>query len=157
MEVCWINAVAAGIRSPPWLTAPDMQDVKWWSEGSLGKNWNSWQLFNGQSVIRWSYAFSVAARPSLDLSLLHAVNTREQFYTAAEIRHVHSGAPCPVQTGSARALNDEARWSTQVPNLQADPARRDSRTARDGVEYEQHPVRLEGLYAPTRSSPQNVR
>ena len=35
-----------------------------------------------QSMIHWAHAFCVAARPSLDLSLLHAANTRSPFYTA---------------------------------------------------------------------------
>jgi hypothetical protein len=33
-------------------------------------------------MIHWAHAFRVAARPSLDLSLLHAANTRKSFYTA---------------------------------------------------------------------------
>jgi len=33
-------------------------------------------------MLHWAHAFCVAARPSLNLSLLYAANTRKPFYTA---------------------------------------------------------------------------
>ena len=56
-------------------------------------------------MIHWAHAFRVAARPSLDLSLPHAANTRSPFYTATARRQpVFRRSPEHVRVGSIASV-----------------------------------------------------
>src|SRR6476660_9421800 len=61
----------------------DLQEALESCEGTLGQKLGS-RKFIG--MIHGAHAFRVAARPSLDLSLLHAANTRMLFYTTTAKR-----------------------------------------------------------------------
>jgi hypothetical protein len=52
-------------------------------KGTLSQELGSRQVIERLSMIHWAHAFCVAARPSLNLSLLHAANTRRPLYAAA--------------------------------------------------------------------------
>ena len=63
-------------------------------------------------MIHWAHAFCVAARPSLDLSLLTAVNTQKLFYTEMKKEQLHAAAgPTWV---SARACATHQRIAALV-------------------------------------------
>ena len=61
-------------------------------ESTLGQDLGSREIL-GQLMIHWARAFRVAARPSLDLSPLHAANTQHPFYTVRARRQPNSMNP----------------------------------------------------------------
>ena len=83
----------------------DVQEALECGESSLGKQLGRGQVFGGRSFIHRAYASRVVARPSLNLSLLHADNTRARFRTATGARQPCSGPTTAWWRAASRRQN----------------------------------------------------